>query len=166
MTPVSLDELVNQPHPLDAQLPPGVLRRRRAALTATRDCVAYAIEVLALDLEVLNRHATAGDGLDAVVDDLPDLLARDWDGGTWPCSIDVAATIAAETTRLLDLHHEMVGSELDDLNVTRSILSRVQLMRHSLIEQRHRLEREITQTKERLLREYVAGTASADDWLA
>jgi hypothetical protein len=39
-------------------------------------------------------------------------------------------------------------------------------MRHALIEGRHRLEREIAQTRGMLLREYGAGTASADDWLA
>jgi hypothetical protein len=169
MMPVSLDDLdevLNQVHPGGAPLPPEALRRRRAALTATWNCVAYAIEVLALDLAVINRHASSEDGLQAIVDDLPGLLAGGWDDGEWSCAVDVSDTVAADTNPLLDLHHEMVDRDLGDLNVAHSLLVRMKALRRALIQRKHRLEREITQTKEMLLRQYMAGSASTDDWFA
>ena len=63
--------------------PPAALRRRRTALALIAARLSYAAEVLALDLEVLNRHrGSEEDTLQAIVDDLPEILAESWYGST------------------------------------------------------------------------------------
>jgi hypothetical protein len=171
MMPRSLDELdgvLNRTYGVNDSVPPTLLRQRRTALTPTWNCVSYAVEVLSLDLEVLDRQEQADeDHLQAIVDDLPDLLAGHWDDNAWFFSIDTADSIAvaADTSGLLDLHLEMASSDLDDPNVARSLLVRMNAQRSALIERKNRLEEEIEQIQEVLVRQYATGTASTDDWL-
>jgi hypothetical protein len=148
---------------------PTVLRQQRTALTSTQNRVSYAIEVLTVDLEALNRHTRSDhDHLQAIIDDMPDLLASGWDNGGWSFSVDTSGLIAAaaDADGLLDLHHELVSSDLDDPDVARSLLARMKVQRGALIKRKNRLDREIKQTQEILLRQYVTGIASVDDWLA
>jgi hypothetical protein len=90
-----LDEVLNRAYPIDCSVPPTVLRQRRTTLTATWNCVSYAIEVPALDLKVLNRHTYAEARLQAIIDDLPDLLAGAWDDSAWSFSVDPSNLLAA-----------------------------------------------------------------------
>jgi hypothetical protein len=167
----SLDEVngvLNQGYPIDDSVPPTVLRQRRAALTPTWICVSYAIEVLAVDLQVLNRHKRSDkDHLQAIIDDMPDFLAGSWDNSGWSYSVDTSELIAtaADTDGLLDLHQELVSSDLDDPSVARSLLARMKIRKSALMKRKHRLEKEIKQIQAILLRQYAAGVASADDWL-
>jgi hypothetical protein len=82
-----LDEVLNRAYPIDCSVPP--------TLTATWNCVSYAIEVPALDLKVLNRHTYAEARLQAIIDDLPDLLAGAWDDSAWSFSVDPSNLLAA-----------------------------------------------------------------------
>jgi hypothetical protein len=152
-------------HDLDAA-PATLLRRRRDALTSDWSSVSFAVELLALDLEVLERQPpSGGDHLHAIIDDLPGLMAgRGEHAWVLPMEIpDLFAT--ADADGLLDLHREMAGSDLDDPEVARSLLIRMNVRRNALIERRGRLEAEIQRAREVLLHEYAAGTASTDDWL-
>jgi len=141
---------------------PTVLRQQRTALTSTQNRVSYAIEVLTVDLEALNRHTRSDH------DHLQAIIASGWDNGGWSFSVDTSGLIAAaaDADGLLDLHHELVSSDLDDPDVARSLLARMKVQRGALIKRKNRLDREIKQTQEILLRQYVTGIASVDDWLA
>jgi hypothetical protein len=140
---------------LDAA-PATLLRERRRALTPTWRCVSFAAEVLALDLQVLERHLlSGGDHLDAIIDHLPDLMSGHGDDA-WVLPMDIPE---------LDLHREMAASDLDNPDVARSLLVRINARRRMLIERKHRLEEEMDGIRETLLRQYAAGTASTDDWL-
>jgi hypothetical protein len=158
MMSLSLDEL-------DAA-PATLLRQRRSALTPTWSYVAFAAEVLALDLQVLERQPrSGGDQLHAIIDDLPDLMAGAGDDA-WMLPMDIPDLFAAaDTDGLLDLHREMAGSDLDDPDVAHSLLVRMNVRRSALIERKSRLEEEIDRIRETLLRQYASGTASTDDWL-
>jgi hypothetical protein len=59
----------------------------------------------------------------------------------------------------------MASSDLDDPRVARSLLARMMARRNGLIVRKNRLEKEISQIQEILLRQYAAGAASTDDWL-
>lgn len=174
--PRSLDELdgvLNRTYGVNDSVPPTLLRQRRTALTPTWNYVSYAVEVLSLDLEVLDRQEldpqqqADEDHLQAVIDDLPDLLADHWDDNAWFSSIDTAdlIAVAADTNGLLDLHLEMTSSDLADPNVARSLSVRMNAQISALIERKNRLEGEIDQIQEILLHQYATGTASTDDWL-
>ena len=71
----------------------------------------------------------------------------------------------AETDGLLDLHHEMVRSDLADTRIARSLLVRMEVRRGALIERNGELKKEINDIRASLLRQYAAGIASTDDWL-
>jgi hypothetical protein len=75
-------------YPIDDSVAPTGLRQRRTALTYW-SCVSYALAVLALDVEVLNRHKHFDeDHLQAIIDGLPDLLlVGRWDNGARSYSI-------------------------------------------------------------------------------
>lgn len=167
----SLDELERGPYQADLiadSAPPAVLRRRRTALARIAARLSYAAEVLALDLDVLNRHeGSEEDTLQAIVDVLPEILAESWHGGTWSFSVDTSDLTAAttETDGLLDLHHEMVWSDLADPKIVRSLVVRMEMRRGALIERNGQLEKEINDIRASLLRQYAAGIASTDDWL-
>jgi hypothetical protein len=162
----ALDVEPNRVQPVDRAVSPRALGRQRTALTATRNCVFYAIEALALDLEILNRCTPAAHDLQVIVDDLPDLLAGEQDHGAPSFPVDCSEAIsAAPSDGLLDLHLEMVSSDLGDPSVTRSLSVRMHARRRTLVERKQRLENEITQTKKELIRQYAAGIASAEDWL-
>jgi hypothetical protein len=159
MTSLSLDAL-------DAAAPM-LLRQRRRALTPAWSLVSFAVEVLALDLAVLERQPRSdGDHLHAIIDDLPDLMAGRGDDEARVQPMDLPDLFAAaDTDGLLDLHREMAGSDLDDPEVARSLLVRMDVRRRALMERQTRLEEEIDRIRETLLRHYAAGTASTDDWL-
>jgi hypothetical protein len=172
MTSKSLDELERGHGRADLiadAAPPAVLRQRRRALALTSARLSYAAEVLALDLEVLTRHEGAvEDALQAIVDDLPEILAESWYSREWTFSVDTSDVTAAtaETDELLDLHREMVRSDLADPRIARSLLVRMEIRRGALIERTGQLEEEIKDIQRSLLRQYAAGIASTDDWLA
>jgi hypothetical protein len=158
MMSLSLDDL-------DAA-PAALLRQRRCALTPAWSGVSFAAEVLALDLEVLERQPRSdGDHLHAIIDDLPDLMAGRGDDA-WVLPMDIPDLFtAADADGLLDLHREMAGSDLDDPDVARSLLVRMTVRRRALIARKIRLEEEIHRIQEVLLRQYASGRAAADDWL-
>jgi hypothetical protein len=167
-SPNDLDRASSRARPIGCSVQPGVLRRRRAALTATWSCVSYAIDALEVDLQVLGRRSDPVDRLQAMVDDLPEILAKGWKDGQWSRAVDIdgrGATVA-DTDPLFGLRREMVTSDLSDPDVARSLQVRMKVQRRELRQQRHRIEREIEQTQRVLLRQYAAETASADDWLA
>jgi hypothetical protein len=162
------DEELNRVPSVNSSVPPSVLRQRRTALTATWNFLCYVIDALALDLEILNRYAQCEeDPLQAIIEDLPDLLAAGWDNRTWALSIDTSEVIAAvvDADRSLDLHQELVSSDLDDPNVGLSLLVRMTVQRSALMERKIRLEMDIKQIQGILVHQYAAGVASTDDWL-
>jgi hypothetical protein len=162
-----LDEIRRRPSVIADGASPTVLRQARVALTATWNRVSYALEALALDLEVLKWLPQPNENqLHAIIDGVPDLLAGGLDRAR-PFSEDISDLVAAaaDDDELLDLHRELVSSDLDDPNVAYSLWARMEIRRGVLMAQKYRIEEEITQVRERLLRLYANGTASAEDWL-
>ena len=90
----SLDELERGPDQADLtadSAPPAssATAGRRSRISAR---LSYAAEVLALDLEILNCHkGSEEDWLQAIVDDLPEILAESWYGST--CSLWVDTSV-------------------------------------------------------------------------
>src|SRR5580692_9377475 len=97
MTLAEVDNVLSRTAGVDVSIPAGALRQWRTELVRASVVVSYGVGVLSLDKEALTRGASSSrsDVLQAVVDDLPDILATGWVGGGWSLSPDAAASIAA-----------------------------------------------------------------------
>ena len=99
-------------------------------------------------------------------------MASGWVGGGWSLSPDASVSVgaAAELSLdyaegLLELHSEMVSSDLGDPVVVGDLIERVSEQRQALISRREQLEAMIKQIQQAVLQQYAAGTAAVDDWL-
>ncbi len=160
----SLDQL-DATH--NSAVPPTLLRQTRTALTSTWGRVSFAVEVLALDLAVLNGQMRSDeDHLQAIIDNLPGLIAGRWDTDGWLLPIDTPDLFAAaDADGLLDLHRELACSDIDNPHVAHALSVRMTGQRSDLLERKNRLEMVINQIREILLLQYSTGAASTDDWL-
>lgn len=148
------------------------LRLWRGELVRASARVSYAISVLSLDIEILNRSLTSSsdDVLKALVEDLPGILASGWVGSGW--SISPNALMPADPgfeldidMGLLDVHSEMVGSDLSDPNVIGELLVRIKQELQNLLHTKDLLEDRIRQIQVAVRKQYSTGVASVDDWL-
>ncbi|HUX03550.1 MAG TPA: hypothetical protein VMV53_01390 [Acidimicrobiales bacterium] len=154
--------------------PVATLRAWRGELVRASVFVSYAISVLTVDLEVLRRTLIPSDKevIQALIDDLPEILASSWVGGGWSLSPDASVSVAAaadlerdHSTQLLGLHAEMVVSDLSDHDVVRDLLTRVEREREGLIQLRGQLEERLRTIQDAVRARYASGAASVDDWL-
>lgn len=167
-----IDLLLTRTVSANEDTPTATLRQWRADLVRTSVSVSYAISVLSLDIDVLNHSLTSssGDVLKALVDDLPGILASGWVGGGWSLSPGALTPIDAEfdldkEEGLLDLHTEMVTSDLSDHNVVGDLLARAKQERTVLFKVKGLLEDRISRIQEVVRKQYASGVASIDDWL-
>lgn len=168
------DSALRRADPINSSTSPAVLRRWRTELVQASVFVSYAVGVLSLDIEMLNRSIASPneDVLQSLMDELPGILASGWVGGGWSLSPDASASVGAaaelatdQAHDLLGLHAELVASDLHDPVVVRDLLSRVEKERQALIERRNRLEEKIRKIQQFMREKYATGAASVDDWL-
>lgn len=153
-------------------IPTAALRQWRSDLVRASVSISYAINVLSLDIEVLNHSLTSSseDVVQALVDDLPGMLASGWEEGGWTLSPDAFTSTATEleidqALKLLDLHAEMVTSDLGDHAVVGDLLVRTKQEREILHGLRGELDDRLRGIQEAVRKQYASGVASVDDWL-
>jgi hypothetical protein len=168
-----IDRMLRQVEPVDESTPAATLRQWRTALMPIWILVSFAIEVLSTDIEVLSIHnSTVEDVMQSIVAALPDILARGGVRNGWPFSLDTSAfsfaaeAAAIETEGLLELHQETARSDLDNPDIVRALLVRLELQKERLIDRRNMVELRIQTIQAVLVRQYSEGTASVDDWLS
>jgi hypothetical protein len=172
-----IDSLLGRATPIDASTAAATLRGWRTDLVRASVLVSYAIGVLSLDVEILNRGTggLSGEVMAARVDELPDILANGWVGGGWSLSPDATASVAAaaevevamdQSDGLLRLHADVVLSDLADPDVVGALRADVEQLRAELVERREQLESRIRKIQEVVRHQYASGAASVDDWLA
>jgi hypothetical protein len=170
----AIDELLRHAEEVESSMPTQRLREVRGELVRTSVFVSYAIGVLSLDLKILNRcwASPTEEVLQALVDDMPEMLTTGWVGGGWSLSPDASASVAAaaelsneDSIRLLELHAELATSDLGDLDVVSNLLLRVKAQRSALCDRRDKLEKEIRSIQRMVQQHYASGAASVEDWL-
>lgn len=168
------DSVLSRADPVNVKTPAATLRKWRTELVRASVFISYAIGVLSLDLEILNRSLATEeeDVLQALVDGLPGILTSGWLGGGWSLSPDASASVGAaselaadQAQSLLGLHGELAASDLKDVEAVRDLLRRIEREREALIERRDKLEDRIRRIQETIREHYSAGNASIDDWL-
>lgn len=170
-----IDDLLQRTSTVDESISPATLREWRTNLVRVSVTVSYAIGVLSVDCEYLERcrQAPGDEVLQDLVDNLSQMLASSWVGGGWSLSPDASASVWAaeqlvtnESNVLLTLHTELATSDLGDPQRVADLLVRIRDFHDELTERRSRLEARIRSIQSAMLRHYKNGTASTSDWLA
>lgn len=171
---VAIDLLLERAAAIDSAMSPHDLRVLRGELVRTSVFVSYAIGVLSVDIKVLNRASgrSTEEVLATLVEEMPEIIANSWVGGGWSLSPDAPASVSAaadlvngDSQRLLTLHGELVSSDLGDLDVVSTLLSKIREQRQLLSERRDQLESRIRSIQQVMKEHYASGAASVDDWL-
>lgn len=169
------DAVLSRAQPVTLSTPASTLRQWRVELVRASVFISYAIGVLSLDIEILHQSivSTSENVLQSLVDDLPGILASGWVGGGWSLSPDASVSVGAaaelaadQAESLLELHREMVTSDLRDPALVRDLLTRIEQQRVSLADRRAQLEDRIRRIQQIIRQQYAVGAASIDDWLA
>ena len=169
-----IDLLITQTAVASEDTSTPTLRQWRADLVRASSSVSYAISVLSLDIEILNSSlaSTSEDAVQALVNDLPDILASEWVEvglalspnpltpvtGSAECEINQAV-------ELLRLHAEMVRSDLGDQRVVGDLLARAKQERLGLYGLGSQIESRLRDIHEAVRKQYSSGVASINDWL-
>lgn len=170
-----IDELLRRTSTVNESAPPATLREWRTNLVHVSVMVSYAIGVLSVDCEYLERcRAAPGDEvLKDLVDHLPQVLASSWVGGGWSLAPDASTSVWAaeqlvtsEPNTLLALHAELATSDLGDPGLVEDLLIRIRDFHDQLADRRSQLEARIRIIQSTILRHYTNGTASTTDWLS
>ncbi len=168
-------EVLRRVGTVDATTPAAVLRKWRTEAVRASVLLSYALGIYSLDAKILERaySSEVADVLTDLVDDLPELLATGWVSGGWSLSPDASASVAAaaefdvETVASrLELHGEMVTSDLGDPAVVLDLLRRVNEQCTMLVELKDELTQQLARIQGMMLDRYTTGAASVDDWLS
>ncbi len=169
-----IDSVLEQVNHVDETISTQDLRQWRSELVRSSVFVSYAVSVLSLDIEVLNRclDTPSADILQSLVDEMPDMLATAWVGGGWSLSPDASSSVAAaaeltmdQADGLLGLHAEMAKSDLSDRTTINELLTHVTKERDTLVETKVRLEERIRHIQLEIKHRYSTGRTSVDEWL-
>lgn len=170
----AVDELVHLAQGVDVSTPTQELREMRARLVRTSVFVSYGIGVTALDLKFIDRcwASDSNEVIQALVDELPEILSNGWVGGGWSISPDASASVAAaeelshdHLAKYLDLHEELVTSDIGNLDVVTDLRRRLTQRRLDLFERRDEMQVQIRRIQGLVQEHYASGQASVDDWL-
>lgn len=173
-SPADIEALLLQTEPMAESTPTATLRLWRAELVHVAVLVSYSIGVLSLDAAILERArvSSVDDVLQELVEDLAGIMTRGWVGGGWSLSPDASVSVAAagsldleQAGELLELHGEMIVSDLNDALVLRNLYERVIAQRESLLVLNGRVESRIRDIQDVVRTQYQSGIASVDDWL-
>ena len=149
------------------------LRGVRDDLAHAAVSLSYARHVLSVDLGILHRAKERPGDLQALVDDLPRLLAETSIGGGWSLSSDSLATMASadmallgEADGLLTAHAAMARSDLGSPGEIDKAIASIDRQLTQVSDRRDRVEERLRDVRSLIVEQYQNGSAQVDDWLA
>lgn len=168
------DSLLRQTQPVTPKTEVGTLREWRTQLVRASVATSYAFGVLSFDLELLRKciENPTGDNLQMLIEQLPNALAAGWVGGGWTLSPDASASVGAASELdftkiegLLELHGELISSDLNDPDVLSKLQEQIETQRSKLGSRKEQLQLRIKEIQSAIRQRYQDGSASTDDWL-
>jgi hypothetical protein len=168
-----VDELLSTTSPVDPSLPADRLRKLRDEFAHMAVILSYARHVLSVDVEVMRSIADDPKrDLQALVDELPRLLATSAIGGGWSLSPDSVATmksangaIEGEADGLLTAHSQLALADLHSHEAVARALSELETQLAQVTERLDSVERRVRELRAVLVEQYKSGAADADDWV-
>ncbi len=172
VTLLDIDRVLDATSHASATEPAQRVRGWRDDLAHLSVLLAYARDVLSVDLGIL-RSAQSGDGdLDAVVDGLPHILAATVDAEPSAAAEEVTtvaledpAVLEGEAQGLLEVHRALGTVDLGSSEAVDDLIESVETQRGQVADRRALVESRLRELQAVLLEQYRSGAATADDWL-
>lgn len=134
--------------------------------------LSYARHVLSVDVGVLKKAAKDPQGLDALVEDLPMVLARASIGGGWSISSDAPARMIAADEALggaadglMSAHMEMAFLDFASRDSLEGAIGRISAQLDEVTERWQITEMRVRLMQAVMVERYSIGAAQVDDWL-
>ncbi len=170
---LDIDQLLDVTSSLDPSTSTHRIRAWRNELAHTAVLLSYARHVLSVDIGVLQSiiEDPAHD-LQALVNDLPRLLATASIGGGWSLSPDSIATMDSadrvldgEADGLLSAHSKLALIDLHSDGVVAGTITELKAQLESVTDHLELVEKRLRELQVLMVDRYKSGAASADDWI-
>jgi len=168
-----VDQLLDSTSAVGTDTRAAQIRAWRDELAHVAVLLSYARHVLSVDLGVLRSAAGRVDAnFQAVVDELPKLLAAASIGGGWSLSPDAPATMApaeqvleGEADGLLAAHGELASLDISSRADIVALIGQFEDEMSQVTARWERAEARVRDLQAALVAMYKSGEASVDDWL-
>jgi hypothetical protein len=173
LTLVDVDQLLETTSSLGPADPTARLRGARDDLAHAAVLLSYARHVLSVDIGALRAIAEApAPDLQALVDDLPRVLAAASIGGGWSLSPDAPASstsarqaIEGAADGLMAGHSALARIDFGSEEELRGALDELEVQLTMVAERRELVEERLRGIQAIVVQQYKRGEADADDWL-
>jgi hypothetical protein len=168
-----VDELLGTTSSLEVSTPVQRLRSWRDEFAHIAVLLSYARHVLSVDVEVLQSiDEDPGRDLQALVNDLPRLLATASIGGGWSLSPDALTTMRSanqalegEADALLSVHSRLALIDLHSHEEVARTVNELKAQMGVVTDHLQSVENRLREIRALLVEQYKSGAANADDWV-
>jgi hypothetical protein len=148
------------------------IRVWREELTLALESLAYARAVLAADVAILRHTLAGGADQQAIVDDLPAVMAAHSGGDEWsdspeahdPGRLELDLGVFVRSDRLVAGHEEMALVDLSSSEDVELLLGELERELAQLTERQHAVELRLQQIRAAIVRQYQEGAAPTRGW--
>ena len=172
MNMANVDRLLADASELRSSTPVPRVRAVRDDLARAAVFLAYARHVLSVDLGVLRSAPGHSGDLQALVDDLPRVLAEHSIDAGWLPSPDSPVTLAAadqalsgQADGLLTTHVAMAQADFGSPQEVDEVITAIDGQLAQVSERRDQVERTLRDVQGLIIEQYKSGSAQVDDWL-
>jgi hypothetical protein len=168
----AVDRLLSDASELGGSTPAPHVRAVRDDLARAAVFLTYARHVLSVDLGVLRSASDRPGALQALVDDLPRVLAENSIGAGWSRSSDSLVTLAAADQALsgyadglLTTHAAMAQADFGTPEEIDKVTTAIDGQLAQVSERLDHVERTLRDVQDMIIEQYKSGSAQVDDWL-
>lgn len=173
VTLLDVDELLDATSSADATVSTDQIRKWRDDLAHVAVLLSYARNVLSVDVGVLESIKDDPErDVQAVVNDLPRILATASIGGGWSLSPDSTATMGSagralegEADELLSSHSEIANLDFHSNQAVEAAIDELSAQLGMVDQRRDQVEKRLRDLRGVLVEKYKNGQADFDDWL-
>jgi hypothetical protein len=172
LTAADIDQTLARTGTIDTTVSVRQLRGWRDDLAHAAVLLSYARHVLSVDIGVLRSISDDPGDLDAMIGDLPRLLATASIGGGWPLSPDATTTMGSagrvqtgEADALMSAHSQVAQVEFRSPEAVGRVIGELEAQLAVATDRLELVEAKVREIQAALVQRYKSGDATTGDWL-
>ncbi len=167
---LDIDRLLDATSQATTEVSPATVRGWRDDLSYAAELLSYALRVLSIDLGVLRSVGDGAGDLDAVVEDLPRVLASSLAEAAEPPDTPAAvaaelATIGGDASGLLGVHESLATVDLSSASELEELIEGLESQLDQIRNRGGLVDDRLRTVKGLLVEQYRSKQANVDDWL-